>query len=67
VLPLCYCVVQDLVPPKHLFIEVRALENVGDIVTDNGSTINLEAGTTHNVRRSDVEHLIRRGSLEHIS
>jgi len=35
---------QDLVPPKELYIEVRVLEDVGEIATEEGS-VNLEKDT----------------------
>lgn len=55
----------DLAPPKELYIEVRVLEDVGEIATEEGS-VNLEKDTQHFLRRSDVEPLIRQGMLEHI-
>lgn len=57
--------VQDLHPPKELFIMVRVLQGVGEIMTENG-TIMLEKDSQHFLRRSDVEPLIRQGILEHI-
>ena len=56
----------DLEPPKEICIEVRVLENCGQILTESGP-LNLESGTTHYLRRSDVEHLIRQGRLEQIN
>jgi GINS complex subunit 1 len=53
----------DLVPPKELYVEIRVLEDCGEIMTESGSVM-LERGTTHHLRRSDVEHLIRKGYLE---
>ena len=35
---------QDLAPPKELYIEVRVLEDVGEIATEEGS-VNLEKDT----------------------
>ena len=55
----------DLHPPKELYIEVRCLEDIGEIATEEG-TINLEKDSQHFVRRSDVEPLIRQGLLHHI-
>uniref|UniRef100_A0A7S2XZV1 GINS subunit domain-containing protein n=1 Tax=Fibrocapsa japonica TaxID=94617 RepID=A0A7S2XZV1_9STRA len=57
---------QDQQPPKELFIEVRALEDCGEIMTEQG-TINLEKGSTHLLRRCDAENLIKQGMLEQIS
>jgi GINS complex subunit 1 len=55
----------DLTPPKELYIEVRALIDCGEIFTDSG-LVRLEKGTRHHLRRSDVDHLIRQGKLEHL-
>eukprot|EP00037_Helgoeca_nana_P021055 m.211176 g.211176 ORF g.211176 m.211176 type:complete len:192 (+) comp25501_c0_seq1:71-646(+) len=55
----------DLLPPKELFIEVRCLEDIGEIATEDG-TVQLEEGSQHFLRRSDVEPLIRAGKLEHL-
>ena len=52
----------DLQPPKDLYIEVRVEKDCGEIFTDSGA-VTLERGTTHYLRRSDVEHLIRQGFL----
>eukprot|EP01112_Ceratiomyxa_fruticulosa_P008865 TRINITY_DN229_c0_g1_i1.p1 TRINITY_DN229_c0_g1~~TRINITY_DN229_c0_g1_i1.p1 ORF type:complete len:199 (+),score=25.73 TRINITY_DN229_c0_g1_i1:231-827(+) len=53
-------------PPKDLFIEVRVKKDHGEIVLESGQTVNLRAHTTHFLRRTDVETLIRQGILEHI-
>jgi hypothetical protein len=42
------------------------IAEVGAFVTSSGNTINLKANTTHYLRRSDVETLIRQGVLEHL-
>ncbi len=55
----------DCAPPRDLYIEVRVLRDCGSVMTNNGS-IALKQGTAHFVKRSDVEHLIRQGALEHI-
>ncbi|KAK8812331.1 hypothetical protein WA158_007565 [Blastocystis sp. Blastoise] len=53
----------DKHPPKHLYIEVLVKEDCGEIMTERGTVV-LEKNTTHFLRRSDVEHLIRQGYLE---
>ncbi|KAJ2746319.1 DNA replication protein psf1 [Coemansia sp. BCRC 34301] len=53
-------------PPRDLFIEVRVIKDCGEIVTENG-VVNLQAGTQHYLHRSDVEHLVTIGYLEHIN
>lgn len=55
----------DRKPPRDLYIEVRVLRDCGSVVTDAGS-VALKPGTAHFLKRSDVEHLIRQGALEHI-
>lgn len=53
----------DQVPPKELFVEVRALADVGEVMTDSG-VVHLKKNTAHLVRRSDAELLIRQGVVE---
>jgi GINS complex subunit 1 len=50
---------QDMEPPKNIFIEIIVLEEVGTIVTDSGNVLNLHKNSTMLVRKSDVEGLIR--------
>ncbi|KAI9468048.1 DNA replication protein psf1 [Coemansia sp. RSA 989] len=52
-------------PPRDIFIEVRVVRDCGEIVTESG-VVNLQAGTQHYLRRSDIEHLLTIGYLEHI-
>ncbi|KAJ2080997.1 DNA replication protein psf1 [Coemansia sp. RSA 988] len=51
-------------PPRDMFIEVRVVKDCGEIVTESG-VVNLHVGTQHYLRRSDVEHLLTIGYLEH--
>ena len=53
----------NLQPPKDLMIEVRVLKDCGEIYTEQGP-VTLEVNSTHYLRRSDVEPLIRQGFLE---
>ena len=55
----------DLEPPKELLIEIRVVRACGEIMTENGP-VNLTMGSTHFLRRADVEHLIRQGHVEHV-
>ena len=59
------CGSQAVTPPKELCVEVRVVEDCGEIMTDNGE-VHLERGTTHFLRRADVEHLIRQGKLQQL-
>jgi GINS complex subunit 1 len=52
-------------PPKDLYIEVRVVRDCGAVVTDSGP-VTLKPGTAHFLKRTDVEHLIRQGALQHI-
>ncbi|KAJ1951090.1 DNA replication protein psf1 [Linderina macrospora] len=54
------------IPPRDLLIEVRVHKDCGEIVTQCG-IVNLQAGTQHYLCRSDVEHLLTIGYLEHIN
>lgn len=53
-------------PPKALKIQVRVLKDFGQITTLEGK-ITLQKGTTHFLKRSDVENLVRQGVVEHIT
>lgn len=55
----------DLQPPKELLIEVRVLESCGEIMTEKGPVV-LDQFSTHFLRRSDVEHFIRQGYVQHV-
>lgn len=56
----------NMQPPKDLFVEVRALKDLGEIVLESGHAVVLNKNTTHYVRRSDVELLIKQDSLVQI-
>nr|CCA25651.1 DNA replication complex GINS protein PSF1 putative [Albugo laibachii Nc14] len=58
-------VTTDLAPPKNLYIEVRVLHDCGELMTESG-VINLQANSTHFLRRFDAEPLIRQGLLQHL-
>ena len=49
----------DMDPPKELFIEVRVKEDYGEIILPESGVVNLKKNTTHLLRRTDVEHLIK--------
>ncbi len=54
---------QDQEPPRDLHVEVRVLEDCGELMTDLGA-VRLERDTTHYLRRVDVAQHIRRGDLQ---
>jgi GINS complex subunit 1 len=56
---------QDVSPPKELMVEIRVLQDCGEIFTDSGP-VNLERNTTHYLKRSDIESFIRQGLVEQV-
>jgi hypothetical protein len=52
-------------PPDSLFINVRVLQDYGQLATASG-TLTLTANTQLSCKRADVEHLIKLGICEHI-
>lgn len=57
----------DHTPPKGLYVEVRCLQDYGELETDDGSIVMLNKNTQHFLPRSQCEQLIRQGVLEHVS
>jgi GINS complex subunit 1 len=53
----------NTLPPKSLYITVRALEDCGEIVGEDGTAIRLERFSENLVRRHDVELLIKQGRV----
>ena len=54
-------------PPKGLYIEVRCLVDYGELETEDGTVVQLKKGSIHQLLRSQCEHLIRQGILEHLN
>ncbi|KAH9499536.1 DNA replication complex GINS protein PSF1 [Bulinus truncatus] len=57
---------QDMKPPKTLYVLVRCLMDHGEFETQDGTIILLKKNSQHYLMRSECEHLIRQGVLEHI-
>ena len=57
---------QYTLPPKSLYIEVRCLVDYGELITDDGTVVQLKKGSQHHLPRSQCEQLVRQGILEHI-
>ncbi|KAK7487102.1 hypothetical protein BaRGS_00021597 [Batillaria attramentaria] len=57
---------QDMKPPKSLYVEVRCVADHGEFETQDGDLIVLKKNSQHFLLRSECEHLIRQGVLEHI-
>jgi len=57
----------DMVPPKSLYIDVRVLQDHGEIETADGEVILLKKGTQHHLPRDLCEQLVMQGVLEHVT
>ena len=57
---------QHLQPPKSLLVEVRCLEDYGELELEDGTVVLLNKNTQHYLPRSQCEPLIRQGILEHV-
>ena len=57
----------DISPPKSLYIEVRVLEDHGELETADGEIVQLKRGTQHHLPRELCEQLIQQGILEHVT
>ena len=56
----------DLTPPKDLFIEVRIKKDLGEMVLPESGQVILQKNTTHFLRRSEVDSLIKQGVADEI-
>eukprot|EP00968_Pinguiococcus_pyrenoidosus_P017468 scaffold1741_cov262-Pinguiococcus_pyrenoidosus.AAC.21 len=54
----------DITPPTELNLAVRALKDVGEVMTVSGGSINLQMGCQYSLRRADVDQLLRQGIVE---
>ncbi|BFZ07265.1 hypothetical protein BsWGS_10304 [Bradybaena similaris] len=57
---------QDMKPPKTLYVLVRCAVDHGEFETQDGNTVLFKKNSQHYLLRSECEHLIRQGVLEHI-
>ena len=55
----------NLEPPSSINIEIRVLEDCGELLTEDGR-LTLKQGTTLFVKKSNVEHLIRQGKCKQL-
>ena len=53
-------------PPKSLYIEVKCLVDHGKLELDSEEVVLLQKNSIHYLPRTECEHLIRQGILEHI-
>ena len=56
----------DLTPPKDLFIEVRIKKDLGQMVLPESGQVLLQKNTTHLLRRSEVDQLIKQGVADEV-
>ena len=56
----------DFNPPKDLFIEVRVNKDFGTITLPESGEVKLQKNSTHLLRRSEADHLIKRGIMSEI-
>ncbi len=50
-------------PPKDLYVEVRALDDIGVIELKDSGEMKIETNHTYHLKRSDVEIYIRKGLM----
>ena len=53
----------DFNPPKDLFIEVRVNKDFGTITLPESGEVKLQKNPTHLLRRTEADHLIKRGIM----
>ena len=53
-------------PPKSLYIYVRCLADYGELELSDGQSVSLTKDSQHYLLASDVQDLIKQGTLEHI-
>lgn len=58
--------ISEAVPPSEVYVEVRVKHDGGMILTEDGGACVLRKGSAHFLRVSDVEGLIRQGTLEQV-
>lgn len=51
-------VTTSMEPPKQLYLEVRVLEDLGDVMLESGQVVSLVKDTVMTLRWSDAERLI---------
>ncbi len=55
-----------MTPPKELFIEVRVKQDYGTVMLPESGEVTLAKGTTHLLRRTEVDHLIKKGIVDEV-
>ena len=62
-LAISLCTLQDLLPPKDPEVQVRALQDYGEMVASDG-TVHFQRNAVFFMAQEDAEPLIRQGVLE---
>jgi GINS complex subunit 1 len=60
-------VTKDYHPPQDLYVQVRVLRECEVMDSKGGNRLTLKLNRSYYLLRSDVEHLVRNGSLQHVS
>ena len=56
----------DFNPPKDIFIEVRVNKDYGVVILPESGVVRLLKNSTHFLRRTEVDHLLKRGILSEV-
>ena len=56
----------DFNPPKDLFLEVRVNKDYGTVMLPESGEVRLQKNSTHLLRRTEVDHLIKRGIMAEV-
>ena len=56
----------DFNPPKDLYIEVRVRKDYGIVMLPESGEVRLQKNSTHLLRRSEVDNLIKRGIMSEV-
>ena len=56
----------DMQPPKDLYVQVRITKDFGLVTLPESGEVNLKKNTNIFLRRTDVDHLAKRGMLTEV-
>jgi len=56
----------DLSPPRSLYVDVRVIQDYGELELPDGEVVQLKAGTQYHLPRESCEQLINQGILQHV-
>ena len=52
-----------LEPPRELYVEVKVLEDLGEVYLADTGTVKLQKNSVHYLKKSDIEGFLKQGSL----